>query len=172
MAYSRIQRSSGGPVAQFGRRFPCSPGLNALRRYHLGDEHRLLPDSTPTTSLSLRFVVVLATDADFYNYSRIAISSVQDQFAEVDYRLIVYILDGELEAEAMEELKSVCRVEVRHFDSWSHLPTANDDLRNHESFAWKLLIIAEVWMGEDGWGLIRGGWLPTTGWGSFQFFKI
>jgi len=120
--------------------------MDILRQYHLSNEYVLrktkeLPTATP------RYVLVTGVDYVFYPSLRVSIHTIQQQFPAGSYRLIVYDLNGNLSRSGMgmlEELRQVCHVEVREFNSTERLHSTDPVLIEPHSFAWKVLSIAEV----------------------------
>jgi len=141
------------PLVMRGRRFPCTPGMAILRQYHLSNEYVIRNRAREMPSIPTpRYVMVSGVNASYYPPLRVGIHSIHQQFPAGSYRLIVYDLDGSISKTKwmVEELRQVCHVEVRAFNATAHLRSTDPALISIHSFAWKPLIIADVFRDLDG----------------------
>uniref|UniRef100_A0AC34Q5K6 Uncharacterized protein n=1 Tax=Panagrolaimus sp. JU765 TaxID=591449 RepID=A0AC34Q5K6_9BILA len=128
--------NSSGKFVTKGKKFECETGLRYLKQFNLTSD-TVVPNK-PVDPSNVAFVI--AADAGYYPSARAVIHGIRKHFGK-NHKIIYYDLGGTMNnPEFSKEMTELCNFEARLF-KWELLPS---DVTKVKIFAWKVMIIAEV----------------------------
>uniref|UniRef100_A0A914HVN1 Uncharacterized protein n=1 Tax=Globodera rostochiensis TaxID=31243 RepID=A0A914HVN1_GLORO len=128
-----------------GKKFNCS-FIWLLERYKLLDKYAINKTIKVKSPGDPKFVFVTAADDKFYPSFRVLIANIKENFG-CNQKIIAYDLGTVAKNEEwMKEINSICNLEWRIFD---FTQMVEGRVRNLKTYAWKLFVIADVFMEFD-----------------------